>query len=171
MNNSNKTTRELAQIWWGKLPEKDREILLTYHTNLGTLKDINSMTQSVETIYLSEHPEQAVKEESQDNSKERFTSGEWVAMNKTGTGIYKIVSDTLQEICETQMPYGDDLSRPEVFKQGEANARLIAQAPDMYRLLLDARKLLQLTEIIHKSVECGKVAKNITSLLNRIDNK
>jgi len=37
--------------------------------------------------------------------------------------------------------------------------------------LLDARKLLQLTEIIHKSVECGKVAKNITSLLNRIDNK
>jgi hypothetical protein len=57
MNNSTKTTRQLAQIWWGKLPEKDREILLTYHTNLGTLKDINSMTQSVETIYLSEHPQ------------------------------------------------------------------------------------------------------------------
>lgn len=162
MNNSKSTIRDKAIKWWESLPEFTQDELSTKYFFDG-----------IESIYLQENPSPVndKKEKSQDNSKERFTSGEWVAMNKTGTGIYKIVSDTLQEICETQMPYGDDLNRPEVFKQGEANARLIAQAPDMYRLLLDARKLLQLTEIIHKSVECGKVAKNITSLLNRIDNK
>lgn len=63
------------------------------------------------------------------------TKGEWVAMNRTGTGLYKIVSDTLQEVCETQMPYGDDLSRPEVFEQGKANAKLIAASPDLLKAL------------------------------------
>lgn len=63
------------------------------------------------------------------------TKGEWIAMNRTGTGLYKIVSDTFQEVCETQMPYGDGLSRPEVFEQGKANAKLIAAAPDLLKAL------------------------------------
>ena len=63
------------------------------------------------------------------------TKGEWIAMNRTGTGLYKIVSDTFQEVCETIMPYGNDLSRPKVFEQGEANAKLIAAAPDLLKAL------------------------------------
>ena len=74
----------------------------------------------------------------------KHTEGEWIAMNRTGTGLYKIVSDTFQEVCETIMPYGNDLSRPKVFEQGEANAKLIAAAPD----LLDA--CLECIEIIDR---------------------
>jgi len=66
-----------------------------------------------------------------------YTQGEWVAMNRTGTGLYKIVSDTFQEVCETQMPYCPDqtLTRPEVFEQGKANAKLIAAAPNLLKAL------------------------------------
>lgn len=56
--------------------------------------------------------------------------------------------------------------------QAEANAQRIVQAVNNHDKLVsalkDARKLLQLTNIIHKSVECGKVAENITELLNNI---
>lgn len=81
-----------------------------------------------------ESPEPVQPEGVKDN-QEGFTKGQWIAMNKTGTGIYKIVSDTLQEICETQMPYGDNLSRPEVFEQGKANALLISEAPVMRKYI------------------------------------
>lgn len=63
------------------------------------------------------------------------TKGEWIAMNIKGTGLYKIVSDTLQEVCETQMPYGHNLSRQEVFEQAKANAKLIAAAPNLLKAL------------------------------------
>jgi len=76
---------------------------------------------------------------------QKHTPGEWVALNKTGTGIYKIVTDGMQEICETQMPYGNDFTRPEVFKQGEANARLISAAPDLLAACLECLEIIDRT--------------------------
>lgn len=75
--------------------------------------------------------------------KNKHTSGQWVSLNKPGTGIYKIVSDTLQEICETQMPYGNDLTRPEVFEQGKANAKLIAAAPELLQMVYDLKQCIK----------------------------
>lgn len=164
MNQDNSTIRDKAVLWYNNMAIWERQSILVKNNFTGLVTD-----EVKETIYLSEHPEQAKKEV--DNSKEGFTGGEWIAMNKTGTGIYKIVSDTLQEICETQMPYGDNLSRPEVFKQGEANARLIAAAPELLQALqdiLDDDKMNGILTGIERVNAKNAINK---ATLKRIDNK
>lgn len=100
----------------------------------------------------------------------KHTTGQWVALNRTGTGLYKIVSDTLQEICETQMPYGDNLTRPEVFEQGKANAKLIAASPKMIEFIGKVMSKLQEHQKEDKKILAGyTLAANIegfTDLLN-----
>ena len=77
---------------------------------------------------------------------QRITKGEWVAVNQTGTGIYKILTkDYNIDICETRMPYSLEYSRPEVFIQGEANARLISAAPDLLASCLECLEIIDRT--------------------------
>lgn len=70
------------------------------------------------------------------NNVMKHTQGEWKAVRKQGTHIHRIVSNDCQEIADTLMPYGlDENSRSEVVKQAEANAKLIAAAPELLEAL------------------------------------
>jgi hypothetical protein len=157
MNNSTKTTRQLAQIWWGKLPEKDREILLTYHTNLGTLKDINSMTQSVETIYLSEHPQtEQPKPEVLEGNKgdllEGITLGEWEVLKHNYTHFATINAGVSKRICTIDV--GETGLAP--INEAEANAHLISLAPHL------AKSNVRLKEVNKMLVETLEKIKKTT---------
>lgn len=80
---------------------------------------------------------------------EKFTPGEWEFI---GGGIY--VGDT--HIAEVYASYNSDYEGEQ-----EANANLIAAAPEMYRMLIRAFNMLDGTYI------GGEMAKEIDELLQK----
>jgi len=156
MNNTNSTIRDKALEWYKKIPFLEANKLVNKYKKFIPSDD------DIQEMYLSEHPEQAGKEESQYNSKEGFTSGEWAIRDLEIIG--PIGSN--KSICEITGNFMDE-------GEAEANARLIAQAPAMYRALKDLHWACMMDSDIptawwKKHKETVAKAKDI---LNRIDNK
>lgn len=133
---------------------------------------------------LSEHPEQAVKEESQDNSKEGFTKGKWVISKRKRTknihGVYGIDIDTDSEFQSIITVWADDENPNDL--EAEANARLIAQAPDMYRFIKKLHDRLDQTQnrvggsssfgdTYHVMWGEKSIGETMKAIINKIDNK
>lgn len=75
-----------------------------------------------------------------------YTKGKWKAIRKEGTHIHRIYSNDAQEICETLMPYGlDENMRSEVVRQAEANALLIAAAPELLAACIECLSVIDRT--------------------------
>jgi len=205
MKQDNKTTREIALEWFTNLPfDESLNLMFKFYP---TREDFDKLTYSekVELIYLSEHPEQAIKEaqpstlknpdwreefekaagmtieevdnlewdlypgneagafdhldepdysptikeESQDNSKEGFTSGKWVV-----NGL-EVRNDKGEFVASCMCKYGS-------VKEDLANAQLIAQAPAMYRFI---------KEMALRYANSEWIAGEAEAILSRIDNK
>lgn len=71
------STMQKAIEWWGELKTLSEKCPLLNKYGFDVKRPTASITKDeIFNIYLSEHPEQAVKEESQDNSKEGVILGE-----------------------------------------------------------------------------------------------
>jgi len=99
---------------------------------------------------------------------------------KSTIGTKEISNEFLQQsttyfewlIPENGLPVGKSVGLNAA--EAKANAERIVQCwnewDNVVEVLKDANKMLTLTQMIHKSVECGKVADKIKMILNRINN-
>jgi len=187
--------------WFMELPLEERRAISNKYYPEYAEDNTDLEDEEITNIYLSEHPEQAVKDNwegeknkdmvnavgqavkevdksaldleddiygrhpNQDNSKEGFTGGEW--------RIEKSMYSNRKSLCSGTKVHTvlEDYTDNE--EEAEANARLIAQAPAMYRALKDLHWACMMDSDIptawwKKHKETVAKAKDI---LNRIDNK
>lgn len=148
---TNNKTREDALKWWNELTGSQRE---DYLVRYECLNNDFSMNTTVINIYKAEHPELYKGEGIEDIP----VQDDWFFNNIDDD--MAVVSDAKGYVLSAP----DEETGKELVKRWNAYDVLVS-------VLKDARKLLQITNIIHKSKECGKVASEITALLNNIENK
>ena len=95
-------------------------------------------------------------------SKEKFTPGPWIAPNNGGLNGAVVAKDG-QMVCD---PSGAGRYEDEM----DANARLIAAAPEMYALLIRIESYFKNRHIYGPGVE-ESVSKKLMSRIKRVMNK
>jgi len=90
------------------------------------------------------------------------TPGAWEVGEDVGDGT-AVVTFEARDICRVEMTFGD----------GEANARLIAAAPDMLRVLYMAALYLEHPEVqaIPFAVGAGNAARNVRDVIAKAEGK
>jgi len=155
--------------------EQIEAIFLSEHPEqVMDFKKIKQDSEDLQALVNAEMQEQAIKEESQDNSKEGFTEDVWryCGQDRGGCICGQIWSTKLDFNIATCHMENEDIG--EISKeQMLTHARLISAAPDMYRALKDLHLACMMDSDIpiawwqkHK-----ETVANAKDILNRIDNK
>lgn len=97
----------------------------------------------------------------------KFTGGEWKVIQGAGLDELDVISEDKKDIC---CLFSYSISR---WEEQKANARLIAAAPEMYRLL---KEVLMLKEELMPTSDCGGILSfsremKIRAVLDSIDGK
>ena len=129
--NTNNSTRDKAILWWNKLPimatPYDSPSRIIYAKKYYGEKSFIYMTgEQIEHIYNSENPS-PVLPSMQEESKEGFTKGNWeIFIQPCEKELTRTINVGSKRIATLQYTGNQN--------ESEANANLIAAAPELYKL-------------------------------------